>query len=156
MSVHELQARAEGVEIVGGGDKVEFMGDTYRVAERIGMMPLLRFANVAKAGVQSDDMEGFAAMYALIRDCIDASDWDRFEHDATVKKAEQDELLKLVTDVIEVVTARPTRRPADSSAGPQSTSPSLRERSTSPPVVVDPPEAEGWASIHDLLARSTA
>ncbi|MFD6565393.1 hypothetical protein [Micromonospora profundi] len=154
--MHELQAHAEGVEIVGGGDKVTFMGDSYRVAEKIGMMPLLRFAVVAKAGAQSDDMEGFAAMYALIRDCIDASDWDRFESDATVKKADQDDLLKVVTDVIEIVTARPTRRPADSSDGPQNTSPNSKVPSISPRARV--PEGAGeLVSITDLLAaRSTA
>ncbi len=155
MSVHEWQARAEGVEIVGGGDKVTFMGDTYRIAERVGLMPLMRFAMVAKSGVEDDDMEGLAAMYTLIRDCIDPGEWARFEKDAIDKKAEQEELLKVVTDVIEALSARPTRRPADSSAGPQSTSPNSKERSISPPVV-DPPEVEGWASIHDLLARSTA
>lgn len=152
--MHELQARAEGV-VVGGGDKVTFMGEAYRVAERIGMMPLLRFATVAKAGAQSDDMEGYAAMYALIRDCIDASDWDRFEHDATVKKADQDDLLKVVTDVVEIITARPTRRPADSSDGPQSTSPSLKGPLISPPVA-GAPEGGELVSITDLLAaRST-
>lgn len=153
MSVHELQARAEGVEVIGGGQKVTFMGEEYRIADRVGLMPLMRFAMVAKSGVQDDDMEGLAAMYALIRDCIDAGEWARFENDAIMKKAEQEELLKVVTDVIQVLTARPTQRPADSSDGPPNTSPNLKEPSTSNGAAPRAPEGAGeLVSITELLA----
>ncbi|MFJ8690278.1 hypothetical protein [Micromonospora wenchangensis] len=153
MSVHEIQARAEGVEVVGGAQKVTFLGEKYRIADKVGLMPLMRFAVAAKSGMESDDMEALAAMYSLIKDCIDATEWQRFERDATDKKADQDDLLKVVTDVIQVLTARPTRRPADSSDGPQPTSPNSKGNLPSTPVSPRVPEgADKLVSITALLA----
>ncbi len=152
--IHAAQASAEGVEhrIVDGSGKpcVAFIGERYAIAERVGLMPLMRFAMTAKAGADADDMEGLAAMYTLIRDCIDPADWQRFETDAIEKKAEAEELLKVVQDVIQALTARPTQRPADSSAGPQTTSENSKEPSHLP-------EGSGeLVSITELLqARST-
>ncbi|PZG17806.1 hypothetical protein C1I95_14750 [Micromonospora craterilacus] len=157
-AVHELQTRVEGVEIVGGGDKVDFMGDHYRIAEKVGLMPLMKFAMTAKQGANADDMEGLSAMYSLIKDCIDPAEWERFEQDAIDKKAEADDLLKVVQDTIQILSARPTRRPADSSAGPQTTSEPSKENSSSPEPARRVPEGMGeLVSITDLLqARSTA
>lgn len=158
MTVHELQARAEGVDIVGGAQKVTMLGEDYRIAERVGLMPLMRFAMTAKAGANADDMEGLAAMYTLIRDCIDPTEWDRFQADAIDKKAEADDLMKVVQDVIQTLSARPTQRPADSSAGPQTTSESSKASSPSMPAGRTAPEGAGeLVSITELLAaRSTA
>lgn len=157
-TVHQLQARSEGVEIIGGGKKITFMGEDYRIAEKVGLMPLMRFAMTAKAGADADDMEGLAAMYTLIRDCIDPGEWARFENDAIMKKAEAEELLKVVQDVIQALTARPTQRPTDSSAGPQTTSESSKASSPSMPAGRTAPEGAGeLVSINELLAaRSTA
>jgi hypothetical protein len=168
--IHELQARAEGVEVVG--DYVEMLGRKFRIANRIGLMPLMRFAMLSKQGVQADDVEGLAAMYALIRDCIDTtrpqvqatdpetgqpavdpetgqpvmedagpSEWDRFEAHAIDAKADENDLLKVVQDVIQVLSARPTRRPSDSSAGPQTTSPSSKAISSS---TAPSPQRSAW------------
>ncbi|MFC0504218.1 hypothetical protein [Micromonospora costi] len=157
MTVHELQAASEGVEIVGGGEKVEFLGEWYRIAEKVGLMPLMRFAMTAKQGAKADDMEGLAAMYALIRDCIDPTDWDRFEDDATMKKAEADDLLKVVQDTIQILSARPTQRPADSSVGPQTTSESSKAPSSSPQADQRVPQgADEMVSIDELLAAQSS
>ncbi|MCX5066665.1 hypothetical protein OOJ91_12325 [Micromonospora lupini] len=158
MTVHELQARSEGVEIVGGAQKVTMLGEEYRIADKVGLMPLMRFAMTAKAGADADDMEGLAAMYTLIRDCIDPGEWSRFENDAIEKKAEAPELMQVVQDVIQTLSARPTQRPADSSAGPQTTSENSKESSSSMPEGRTPPEGAGeLVSITALLeARSTA
>ncbi|WBB94180.1 hypothetical protein [Verrucosispora sp. WMMC514] len=157
--VHALQARAEGVEIVGGGDKVEFLGDQYRIASSVGLMPLMKFAMTAKQGANADDMEGLAAMYSLIKDCIDPAEWGRFEQDAIDKKAEAEDLLKVVQDVIQTLSARPTQRPADSSAGPQTTSDSSKETLPSPAEQAGRSTPDGYGelvSITELLqARST-
>ncbi|MEU7978251.1 hypothetical protein AB0B63_06935 [Micromonospora sp. NPDC049081] len=151
--MHEIQARAEGVDVVGGGQKVTFLGEEYRIADKVGLMPLMRFAVAAKSGMESDDMEALAAMYSLIKDCIDATEWPRFERDATDKKADQDDLLKVVTDVIQVLTARPTRQPTDSSAGLPTTSPTSKGNSPSTGPSPRVPEGAGeLVSITALLA----
>lgn len=132
IGTHHVQAAAEGVQIVGDGRKVEFLGSDYRMAEKIGLMPLMRFAHVSSKGLDSDDMEGLAAMYTMIQDCIDPADWKRFEADAIEKKAEAEDLFGVVKRVIEILSARPTQRPADSSAGPQPTSVNSKASSSSP------------------------
>ena len=43
---------------------------TYYVADKFGLAPLMRFAHIAKQGVDSDDMEGLAAMYDLLGQCF--------------------------------------------------------------------------------------
>lgn len=165
--IHRTQAAAEGVEIVGGVEKVTFCGEEYRIAESIGQMPLLKFAAAAEQGADSDDMAGYAAMYALIKDCIDPAEWARFERDAISKKADGDDLFKVVTDVIQIIAARPTRRPSDSSAGPRTISDSSKGISSAPApgpaVPATAPEPEQWAelvSIDELVrnrgARLTA
>lgn len=50
--------------------RVEFMGKEFAVASKIGLMPLMRFAHAAKSGLDSADLEGMAAMYDMLRQCI--------------------------------------------------------------------------------------
>lgn len=178
-TIHEVQAAAEGVPV--DDDHIEFMGQRFRLAESVGLMPLMRFAMTAKKGVQSDDLEGLAAMYAMIKDCIDTtrpqkpvldehgqpvikdgqpvteddgpSEWDRFEQHACDTKADADDIFKVVTEAIQRLSARPTRRPAVSSAGPQTTSATSRAISSSRA----PDGAGELVDIQDLIgARSIA
>lgn len=128
-TVHELQAAVDGVAY---GDTVEFMGEKYRIADAVGLMPLMRFAYFARQGIHADDIEGLAAMYDLIRTCLADDEWERFEADAIDKRADEEALLEVVTATIEVLSARPTRRPSGSSDGPSATSPNSTESSSSP------------------------
>ncbi len=160
MTTHEVQAAAEGV-VLDDGDHVELHGERFRLAASIGMMPLMRFAQASKAGLGGDDMEGLAALYSLLRDTIDTtrpqvevpdpatgeptmvdggpSGWDRFEAHATDVKADADELIAVVNRAIEVIAARPTKRPGASSPGPRTTPDSSKAISSSPPEGQDPP-----------------
>jgi hypothetical protein len=133
--------------VIATGDKVELVGQSFRIAREIGLMPLLKFASAADVDVQ--DSRALAAMYALLRDCIyagepgcgecascqagnekactsyDAGDWSAFEEHAMVTKADADDLMGVVTKVLEVVSGRPTEQPAGSSAGARKTSRAL-------------------------------
>lgn len=161
VGAHQVQAAVEGVEIVGDGRKVEFMGAEYRIAEKVGLMPLMKFAHVSSKGLDSSDMDGLAAMYAMIQDCIDPAEWSRFEHDAMEKKADGEAIFGVVAKVIEILTARPTQRPAESSAGPRLTSENSKGSSSSP---VTPPatlslvegEKDQMLSVTSLLDRLPA
>jgi hypothetical protein len=138
---------ADGSDVKGGvvatGDTVELLGQKFRIADRIGLMPLLKFASAADVAVQ--DPRGLAAMYTLLRDCIyagtpgcgecehcqsgndascasyDRGDWGAFEEHAMVTKADADDLMGVVTEVLEVVSGRPTPPPAGSSPGARPT-----------------------------------
>lgn len=115
---------------------VDFAGESFRTADRIGVMPLMRFAKVAQAGVDANEMAGLAAMYDLLEQCIDPADWLRFQAHADKVRADGDELMAVVKAVIEALSDRPTSRPSDSSDGPSTTSTSSLADSSSQ-VIVD-------------------
>lgn len=118
---------------------VEFLGEKFRVADRVGLMPLLKFASASS--MTTNDPRALAAVYEMLRDCIhpgtpgcgscadckadreadcksyDGGDWQAFETHATVTKADADDLLDVITKVMVIISGRPTTRPAGSSAG---------------------------------------
>lgn len=130
-------------EVVESGDKVELLGKSFRIAERIGLMPLLKFASAAD--VDTEDPRALSAMYSLLRDCIYAGtpgcgecaeclakrdqncklyekgDWGAFEEHAMVTKADADDLMEVVQKVLEVVSGRPTQPRAGTSPGRRGT-----------------------------------
>jgi hypothetical protein len=110
---------------------IEVFGETFEIAERIGLMPMMRFAKAAKSGLDSSDMDGLAAMYDLLGQCIAEKDWPRFEAAADRARADGDELMGVVTRVFEVLSERPTRRPSDSSDGPSTIEPTSTGDSSS-------------------------
>lgn len=108
-----------------------FVGRSYTVADKLGLMPLLKFAHIASKGTDGNEMDGMAAMYELLHNVIADDQWDDFEAHATATRAGEDELLSAVTGAIQVMTARPTKRPSDLSPGPSSTEPSSPDGSLS-------------------------
>jgi len=174
----EIQAVAAGVEpavsretipgavpgTVENIRSVELKGKSFRIADKIGAMPLLRFSTFANMNIQ--DPRALSAMYTLLRDVIyqgepacgecetcapepcgecagcanppvrcyrNAPDprscpsfipgeWDAFEEHAMVTKADADELMDVVTNVVELISGRPTQPPGTSSNGRRSSS----------------------------------
>ena len=121
---------------------VSFGGESFAAAESIGLMALMRFAHVARSGTDANDMAGLAAMYELLEQCIEPSDWERFQQTAMRTRATGDDLMRVVKDVIQAASARPTGRSSDSSDGPTATAPSS-ESSDAPLRVVRRLESEG-------------
>lgn len=135
-----------------------FHGEGFRLADRIGLMPLMRFAHVARKGVDSNDMEGLAAIYDMLQVVFaDDDEWVRFEELATRVRADGDELMGVVKDAMQVISERPTSEPSDSSDGPPITSGSSAGGSSSP--VIDRLQESGrpdLALIVDQAQRSRA
>jgi hypothetical protein len=146
----ELQGMSEGVVVTG--ETVECMGGHYLIGDKVGLMPLMRFASASKAGIDSSEMEGLVAMYDMLRDCIHPDDWDRFERDMTVKQAEGDDMMPVVGRVIEMLTARPTKRASASSPGPSSTTGPSTDGSSPPMPAVRrvPAGADELIPVADL------
>lgn len=106
--------------------EVTFCGEQFTTSERIGLMPLMRYASAEKSG---DYMGGLVALYDLLSQCIDEKDWGRFQLVAERERADEDALTDVVKDVIEAIAARPTERSSDSSDGPVTvTSPDVASR----------------------------
>jgi hypothetical protein len=110
---------------------VHLCGQEFEVAERVGSLPLMRFAKLARTGISSDDFEGMAAMYDLLKSCIADHEWDRFEAVADAERVDGDTLFAVVQDTFAVLAGRPTSRPSDSSDGPGGTSRSSTDASSS-------------------------
>lgn len=146
--VQARAAQAEGAKIAQGvvideGDKVELLGKHFRIAEKIGLMPLLKFASASD--MSTEDPRALSAIYSMLKDCIyegspgcgeckeckagnettcksyDKGDWGAFELHAMDTKADADELLDVITKTLEIVSGRPTKQPAGSSAGRRTT-----------------------------------
>lgn len=113
---------------------VDFLGAEFKVADKVGALPLMRFAKVARAGVDASELEGLAAMYDLLGQVIHPDDWSRFEDHADREHADGDQLLALVQEVFALMAARPTGRSSDSSGGPQTIEPSSTDDSSSPVI----------------------
>lgn len=148
-AVHAQAARADGApmitegEVIEDHDMVELKGKKFRVAEKIGLMPLLKYASAAD--MSTDDPRALAAVYMMLKDCIyegskacgecdqckagrdvmcksfDAGDWRAFEDHAVESKADAEELLPVISQVMEIVSGRPTRQRDGSSDTPRTT-----------------------------------
>lgn len=108
-----------------------FEGQSFALASKVGLMPLMKFAHIARQGVDANDMEGLVAIYDMLRNVIADEDWERFESHATTVRADGDDLMGLVQQAIQAISERPTERPSDSSDGPQTTSDSSAGDSSS-------------------------
>ncbi len=105
-------------------DYIIFYGEQFQIADEVGGMVMFDFADVAARGIDSNEMEGLAAMRALIKDCLADGEWQRF-HDATIRhKVPPDVLMAVATKVYEVISSRPTESPSGSAGGRSNTSPS--------------------------------
>lgn len=164
VTTQEVQAAVEGVgqELLDETNSLEFMGRRFRLAESIGLMPLLKFAHAAKQGLSSDDMEGLSAMYLLIRSCVDRtkpdentpSQWDLFEQYAIDVNADGDDLSGMINKAVQVISARPPKRRGDSSPSSTPTSENGKASSSSPGTRRVPPGFEDMTPVADL-GRST-
>jgi hypothetical protein len=94
---------------------ITLLGKDFRIADKVGLMPLLKFA--AFSDMSTQDSRALGAMYAMLRDCIHPDDWRAFEDHATDTKADADDLLDVITKAIEAIAGRPTAPSPGSSPG---------------------------------------
>lgn len=127
-----VQAMTEGVDVITDGrtlaKRVEFKGKEFRIADKVGLMPLMEFAYHANSGMDTGDMGALAAIYEMLQDCISQdqwtnpetgkpegpTEWDRFKRHAKDVKADAEDLMDVVQKTIELLTARPTQQESDS------------------------------------------
>jgi hypothetical protein len=96
-------------------DYVELKGQKFRVADEMGVMPMLKWA--AFSDMSTEDPEALAAIYMMIRDVIHEGDWRKFEDHAVKTKVGAEELMDTMSAGMEVITGRPTKQPDGSAAG---------------------------------------
>lgn len=122
------QEPAEGT-VVTDENTVELLGKRFRIADKIGLMPLLKFS--AASDMRTDDPKALSALYSMLQDCIVPDDWADFERHAIDTKAEADDLLNVIQEVMTKLAGRPTGQRDGSSPGARAISASSTARSSS-------------------------
>ena len=142
-------------------DTVEFCGEQFRIGERVGMMPLMRYARMAKrahelersgqAASGEDELEAMDATLTLLEQCVHPDDWSRFERVTTAAGTGMDGYLEFAGQVMAAIAARPTGRSSDSSDGPRTIEPSSTDDSSSP--VIDRLNGQGRPDLALLVRK---
>lgn len=112
-----------------------WFGAEIRIRGEIGLMPLMRFSAAASRGLNSDDIEGLAALYRVLESSIDERDWSTFRDLAEENNIDGDVLVDVVGGIIAELAGRPTKRLSDSSDGQPTASSTSRPVSSSPVAV---------------------
>lgn len=113
---------------------LQFCGEEFKVADNVGGMPLLEFAAAAKSGLDSSELDGLAAMFAMIRDTLAEGEWDRFRDVAKKHKAPVSQLMEVCTSIYAALSNRPTQTASDSPSG-------LSNTKTSPSSDLEPTQS---------------
>lgn len=91
--------------------KIRFRGGEYRIADEVGIWPLMQMARAAQSGVSLADQRGLAAAHALLQDVIHPDDWGQFEEDMIIKKVNDLEaLMAAVGEATALVQARAAKK----------------------------------------------
>ena len=131
-SVKEARAKQKPVAFARDGAKyVEFDKVEYKLADEVGIIPLMRWA--AAADLSTDDSGAMGAMWAILQDMVDAKEFPAWVKHATRLKSDAEEVLDFVNVCMEAITGNPTERPASSSGTQQSTSGESTETSSATP-----------------------
>src|SRR5690349_6880118 len=103
------------------GPTITFMGKEYRIADKQGVWPLMKFARAAEAGETVRDMKGLASLHAMCENVIHPDDWDQFEEDMIAAKvADPMELLELANQAVEILQASAAKAAGANGKGPVS------------------------------------
>lgn len=118
------QAVTEGVAVVMDGKTLarkvilrsqhpqatdaEKQGKAFSIADRVGLLPLAEFAYHANSGMDTGDMGAMAAIFEMLKDCIRPEEWKAFLHYGKQIKADVEDLMDVVNQTTELLTARPT------------------------------------------------
>lgn len=148
-TIHQVQAAGEGVP---ADRKVALKGAEFAMTDRIGLAPLILLAVAGSRGVDSSDAQGLVALHDVLNDCLDETEHERFWRHAIDTKADGDDLMTVVKEVIQAVSARPTGSPSGSSAGRRQTS--VNSKGSSRPTVTPP--GDGLTSVDELMGKRSA
>ncbi|HET7736453.1 MAG TPA: hypothetical protein VFK52_10785 [Nocardioidaceae bacterium] len=142
---------------------ISFCGEQLRLADKVGMMPVMRLARaqqrIAGKGQVSDAdaAEVMVAMLDVVEQCIADEDIGRFEHLATAHRVGTTEIEEFLDRVMRAVADRPTGRSSDSSAGPRTIEPSSTDDSSSPATgpdaVIDRLNGQGRPDLALVVRR---
>lgn len=87
---------------------VDFQGEKFHVAEKIGAMALLSWGKAAD--LDEEGNEALIAVYDMLEDVIHEDEFKRFRRVALKTKADMGDLMTLLGAAMEAVTGNPTEQ----------------------------------------------
>lgn len=87
----------------------------FRLAENVGIMPLMEWAAASDRDVASAD--GLRAVFYVLEDAVHEDDWAEFRKFAREEKVSASELLDFANAALEALAGRPTEDASGSSDG---------------------------------------
>lgn len=101
------------VEVADGELRAPLAGRYFKVAESIGLMPLMEWA-AALDTVDVRNVTELASRFRMLKAIVHPDEWDDFRKHATEAKSNGDDLMDFQNAAIEAMAARPTGEPAAS------------------------------------------
>lgn len=117
MLIGEFEAAVKEVDPDREPDTFKLEGHTFTVSDEPNLIALGMFAREARAGVDSNDMEGLAVLIDTIASLVIPEDEERFLSLAARRRVQPDLLLKIMNAVMEAQAGRPIEPSSDSSDG---------------------------------------
>jgi hypothetical protein len=109
-------ARAKDNPTTDGGFLTVPLGDEeFRLAEDVGIMPLMEWAASSDVDVASAD--GLRAVYYVLQDAVHEDEWAKFRRYARENKTSAEDLLDFANAALEALAGRPTEESTGSSTG---------------------------------------
>jgi len=102
-------------DVPGGGLTVKLGDREFRLAEDVGIMPLMEWAAASDVDVASAD--GLRAVYYVLQDAVHEDDWAEFRKYSRENKIAAGELLDFANSALEALAGRPTEDATGSSDG---------------------------------------
>jgi hypothetical protein len=87
---------------------VDFKGEKFHVAEKIGAMALIAWGKAAD--LDESGNEALIAVYDMLEDVIHEDEFKRFKRVALKSKADMEELMNLLSAAMEMVSGNPTEQ----------------------------------------------
>lgn len=112
----------ERASITFCGQPFHVVDSSESVVDTLGYPLWMRFAQAARSDVDAHSLEGAALVYDVLKASIVAEEWLAFEQLATDNKCDAGVMWQALLDALGAIAERPTQRPGDSSAGPQTPS----------------------------------
>ncbi len=100
----------------GGELTVPLKGQEFRLAEDVGVMPLMEWV-VAADGKDGENAKSLVAVYHVLQDTVHEDDWDEFRQHSRETKCKAEDFGNFINAALEALAGRPTEEPSGSSNG---------------------------------------
>ncbi len=88
----------------------------FRLAEDVGIMPLMEWAAAAE-GSEDESSRSLVAIFYVLEDTVHEEDWNEFREFGRKNKAQAGDYGKFINAALEALAGRPTEEPSGSSDG---------------------------------------